>query len=180
MTKENHEYVLLTDEEARTLGETPPAPFPSVNKQQWTRVKEIGKMPQNIKPSLKSSSVAVTESGFAFLQSTRNTIQNESYEDIEWSWKIILENRSKHGICAYGGYSLIDKDGFVLSAAGTDCDNNENGICVKAGAQGIIQGRCSWRINAASTPYTPSRVVLGDYKLFVRHASILDEALKNE
>lgn len=92
-------------------------------------------------------------------------------------WKIVLENRSKHGICAHVEYSLFDKDGFVLTATGTDWDNKENDVCVKAGTRGIIQGRGLWRINATSTPYPPSRVVRGDYKLYLRHAFILDEAL---
>lgn len=177
MKKENHEYVDLTDEEALMLGETPPAPCPPDNEVCWSGVKDIGKIPQNIKDSLKPYSVVVTESGFAYLQSTKNTINNESYEDIEWSWKIIFENRSKRGICANGGYALLDRDGFELTATGTDWDNNENVVCVKAGAQGIIQGRGLWRINAASTPYPPSRVVRGDYALYLRHSNIVDEVI---
>ena len=177
MKEENHEYVYLTAKEADTLGETPPAPCPSDNKLCWSEVKEIGKQPKNIKANLKPYSIGVTESGFAYLQSTKNTTKDELYEDIEWSWKIIFENRSKRGICAYGGYSLLDKDRFVLTATDTDWDNNKNGVCVKAGAQGIIQGRGLWRINAASTPYPPSRVVRGDYKLYLRHPDIFDEAL---
>jgi len=110
MTNENHEFVFLTDKEARTLGETPPAPFPADDKQGWTTVRDIGEIPQNIKPSLKPYSIAITESGFAYLQSTKNTIKNESHEDIEWSWKIILENRSKRNICAYGAAILGEVD----------------------------------------------------------------------
>jgi len=183
MTNENHEFVILTEEEARTLGETPVAPCPRAKQNErydercWTRVRDIGDTPKNIKPSLKPYSIAVTESGFAYLQSTKNTIKKESYEDIEWSWKIIFKNRSKHGICAYGGYSLVDKNGFVLAASGTDSNNVENCVCVEAGTQGIVQGRGLWRINTASTPYPPSRVVRGDYKLYLRHANILDEAI---
>ena len=194
MTSENHEFVLLTDEEAHALGETPrapwppdPAPLPSYNERRnlfdrWTRVKDIGEKSQNLKPSLKPYSIVVSASGFAFLQSTKNNIKNESYEDIEWNWKIVLENRSKRVICAYGGYSLLDKDGFVLTVTGTDWDINEEGVCVKAGSDSIIQGRGIWRINTTTIPYPPSRVMQGDYKLFLRHGNgfIDDMGLLNE
>ncbi len=70
--------------DARTLGEVKPAPSPPDNKQGWTRVKEVGESPENIKPNLKPYSVEVIESGYAFLQSTRHTDKTKSYDDIEW------------------------------------------------------------------------------------------------
>lgn len=166
---EKHEFIILTEKDALILGEVPPAPFPPDNKQGWERVKEVSESPENIKPNLKPYSIAVIESGFAFLQSTKRTDKAESYDDIEWGWKVILENRSKRAIYAYGGYSLFDKDGFILTTTGTDWDNNESGVYIKAGDRGVIQGRGLWRMDVASKPYPPSRVHSGDYKLFLRH-----------
>ena len=166
---ETHEFVILTKKDALTLGEAASGPFPTHNKQGWSRVKEVGKSPKNIKPTLKPYSIAVIESGFIFLQSTRSTGKSEKYDDIEWGWKIILENRSKRSIHAYGGYSLFDKDGFILTATGYDWDNKEFGVYIKAGGRGIIQGSGLWRVEMASKPYPPSRVDSGDYKLFLRH-----------
>ncbi len=81
----------------------------------------------------------------------------------------VLENKSKRGIYAYGGYSLFDNDGFILTATGNDWDNNESGVYVKPGEKGIAQGRGLSRVDVASKPYPPSRVSRGDYKLFLRH-----------
>ncbi|MBW2570607.1 MAG: hypothetical protein JRE47_14895 [Deltaproteobacteria bacterium] len=167
---ETHEFVILTKKDALTLGEMPPLPFPARNEKGWSRVKKVGEFPEDIKPTLKPYSIAVIESGFVFLQTTRPTGKSETYDDIEWGWRIILENRSKRGIHAYGGYSLMDSDGFILTATGNDWDNDESGVYVAAGKTGIIQGRGLWRVEVASKPYPPSRVDSGDYKLFLRHA----------
>jgi hypothetical protein len=69
---ETHEYALLTIKDAHTLGEMPPPRFPSGNKQCWSRMKAIGEIPENIKPTLKSYSVAIVESGYKFIQSTKS------------------------------------------------------------------------------------------------------------
>lgn len=179
---ETHEFVILTKKDALALGEAPPGPFAPHNKQGWSRVKEVGESPENIKPTLKPYSIAVIESGFVFLQSTRSTGKSETYDAIEWGWKIILENRSNRGIHAYGGYSLFDKDGFILTATGNDWDNNESGVYIKAGGRAIIQGRGLWRVEVASKPYPPSRVDSGDYKLFLRHDIFehLDDDIKTK
>lgn len=164
---ENHEYVLLTAKDALHLGEAPPSPFPAANKQGWTRVKEMGMQPESMKPALKPYSVIVIESGFAFLQSTKTKEQTQ--ENLEWGWKVVIENKSKRAVWAYGGYSLFDKDSFVLATAGADWDNDESGVLIKAGERGTVQGNKVWQIPAATKPYPPSRVVRGDYKLFLRH-----------
>ena len=166
---ETHEYVLLTARDAQALGKVPPGPFPADNKQGWTRVKEVRVPPENIKPTLKPYSVVAIEQGFSFLQSTKITAKETSYQDIEWGWKVVLENRSKRGVHAYGGYSLLDKDGFALAATGTDWDNNESGVLINPGERATIQGKAVWRIAKATKPYPPFRVVGGDYKLFLRH-----------
>lgn len=169
METENHKFVIFTEKDAHTLGEPGPAPFPAGNKQGWSRVKDIGESPENIQPKLNPYSVTVIESGYTILQSTRHNTKSGSYDDIEWGWKVTLENKSKRGIYAYGGYSLFDDSGFILNATGNDWDNNESGVFIKAGEKGIVQGRGLWRVDAATKPYPPSRVSRGDYKLFLRH-----------
>jgi hypothetical protein len=182
-TKADHdEYVLLTAKDAQVLGEVPPAPFPDRNKQGWTRVKEMGESPEKLKSTLKPYSVVVVEDGFAFLQSTKNKSKKLTNEDLEWGWKIVIENKSKRDVWAYGGYSLFDKDGFVLADTGTDWDDEESGLLIKAGERGTVQGKVVWQIPAATKPYPPSRVVRGDYKLFLRHDIFkrIDDDIQNK
>lgn len=167
--EENHEYVLLTAKDAQDLSATPPAPFPDDNQQQWVRVKKIGEPPEKIETRLQPYSIAVLEASFAFLQSTSTNNQQLPYEDLDWGWRLIVENRSKRDVYAYGGYSLFDKDGFSLTETGTDWDNNEPGVLIKPGERGVVQGKAIWRINRATKPYASSRAVRGDYKLFLRH-----------
>jgi len=188
MTSVHHEYFYLTDNEARTLGEElpPPPPPPAAHKRDvfddlmgdppnWTRVKDINEIPSSIKNKYKPYAIEVKESGFAYLQTTPMTHADKSYEDLQWSWKIVLENKRKHGIYAYGGYALFDKDNYVLTSTGVDWDYNEPGTYIKAGMRGIINGRGNWKYSSKTNPYPPTRVYKGDYKLFIRDASIQDE-----
>jgi hypothetical protein len=163
---ETHEYVLLTAKDAKTLGEIPPR-----DEQDWVQVKEYGKPPENIKSSLKSHAVTVVESGFTFLASTKETGKNQDHEVFEWGYKLVLENRSKRSIHAYGGYVLFDKDGFELTRTNFDWDKGSE-VLIKPGGRSVIKRQSFWQIDKATKPYPPSRVVGGDYKLFLRHDPI--------
>lgn len=166
---EEHQYVLLTAKDAQKMGEILPAPFPDSNQEHWTRVKDIGETPEKLKPRLQPYAITVVEHAFAFLEVARTNNKDSSFDDIEWGWKVTLENKSTHDIYAYGGYALSDKDGFPLSASGKEWDNNENGVLIKAGARGVVRGTGRWLVNRESRPYPPTRVVKGDYRLFLKH-----------
>jgi hypothetical protein len=175
MKGEGHRYAILTDKEAKEIGVIPPAPFPSHNIMRWVKVKNIEETPSKLEQKLEPYSVVVIESGYSFLGVTRNVGKDKMWDDIEWGWKIILENKDKQNIYAYGGYALFDKDGFILENVGNDWDNNESGVLVEPGAKVTIQGRSHWLVNRASKPYTVKRVVRGDYKLFLRHGRFIFE-----
>lgn len=175
MKDEAHQYAILTDKEAKEVGEIPPAPCPPDIIRCWMRVKDVGETPDKLKQKLEPYSVVVIESGYSFLGVTRNVGKDKMWDDIEWGWKIILENKGKQNIYAYGRYALFDKDGFILENVGNDWDNNESGVLVEPGAKVTIQGRSHWLVNRASKPYTVKRVVRGDYKLFLRHGRFIFE-----
>ena len=162
---EGHEYRFMTAKDSKELGVPVPAPFPNNNEMKWSKVKDIGEIPDKLEQKFKPYSVFVVESGYAFLQVTQGSL----FDDIEWGWKIVLENRSKHDIYAYGGYALLDKDGFVLTKVGKDWDGNEAGVLIKSGTKGTIQGTSDWRVDRRTKPYAAKRVFKGDYKLFLRH-----------
>ena len=75
---ETHEFVKLTSKDAQALGELPQLIFKN-NDRSWIKVKTAGKPPETIKPTLKPYSVAVIESGFVFMQSTRRTTKFSTY-----------------------------------------------------------------------------------------------------
>jgi len=162
----DHQYVLLTAKDVEKIGEIAPAPFKDSS---WTMVKDIGDTPEKLKPELQPYGIMVIEHDFAFLEVARTNNNNNSFDDVEWGWKVILENKSAHDIYAYGGYALFDKDGFLLGSSGKKWDNNEDGVLIKAGARGVVRGTSRWWVNRESKPYPPSRVAQGDYMLFLRH-----------
>lgn len=116
----------------------------------------------------KEGPVLVIESGYKFLQLTKDVGNDKLYDDIEWGWKITIENGSKHDIYARGGYALLDKDGFILTKTNEDLKNKQ-GVLIKAGTKETIQGTAHWLVHSKSTPYTAKRVAKGDYELFLQY-----------
>ncbi len=172
-------YVLLTEKDAKKIGEMtrPPSPY---GRGDWDKVKDVGEMPEKIKPALTPYAITVVDHSFAFLEVSPSPNKNSSFDDVEWGWKVTLENKSKYDeIYAYGGYALFDKDGFLLVKTGMDWDNwddEEYGVLIKAGSRVVIKGSDHWRVNRASKPYSPTRVASGDYRLFLRHGNVEYEA----
>ncbi len=119
----------------------------------------------------KEGPVLVIESGYKFLQLTKDVGNNKLYDDIEWGWKITVENSSKHDIYARGGYALLDKDGFILTRTNEDLKNKQ-GVLIKAGTKETIQGTAHWLVYSKSDPYTAKRVAKGNYELFLQYPSI--------
>jgi len=119
----------------------------------------------------KGEPVLVIESGYKFLQLTKDVGNDKLYDDIEWGWKITIENGSKHDIFAHGGYALLDKDGFILTKTNEDLKNKQ-GILIKAGTKETIQGTAHWLVYNKSEPYTAKRVAKGDYELFLQYPNI--------
>jgi hypothetical protein len=119
----------------------------------------------------KEGPVLVIESGYKFLQLTKDVGNNKLYDDIEWGWKITVENSSKHDIYARGGYALLDKDGFILTRTNEDLKNKQ-GVLIKAGTKETIQGTAHWLVYSKSDPYTAKRVAKGNYELFLQYPNI--------
>ncbi len=156
-------------QEYRIIEDDRSVPFPSTNPNRWVRVKTIGEQPATTAEAEGRLLVRVVESGFIFLESTDVAVKDDKYENVQWGWKVVLENKSKKGVRAYAGYSLLDKDDFVLiSTTEEEWSACEEGIYIGAGERVILKAKMAWLIKKGTTPYPPSRAVKGDYKLFLR------------
>lgn len=178
----NHQYPYVRDADWKKLPNNikkmipPPAPCPAENKLCWSRVKEIGRIPEEFNKGLVLYSVIVIESSYAFLEVTTRMINNIEYDVLKWGWKIKLKNNSRKGICAYTGYALYDENNFLLSKTDEkDWDNDTQGIFLKPRGTKDLKGTAQWLIEKKSYPYPAKRVHYGDYKLFLRNADFFDE-----
>jgi len=78
-------------------------------------LKSIGKPPKFIVTNEDGVFVTVNNYGYVFLQISKNIIGN--YDDIEWAWKMTIENNSKYMVSANIKYGLMDENGFILTTS---------------------------------------------------------------
>lgn len=121
-------------------------------------------MPKPINPEMKE--IIVSETGFILLQKSQYTKESIRTDEIEWGWRLVIENRGEIVAYACAGYSLLDQQGFVLASAGDKtCKKGADIIRLNPGDKKTLQGRSYWEVNSESKPYPAKRIANGDYWL---------------
>ncbi len=181
--KEGHQFVFITPEEKKIINEgfkekekkLQKGNFRIISgrlKRTYSKfVKKIGETPTVYDSKIKPYSVFVIESGYSFLQVTKELGKDKLYDEVEWGWKITIENRSKYDIYAKVNYALLDKEGFILTKTN---EASKNEVLIKSGTTETIQRVANWQVYSNSKPYTAKRVAKGDYSLFLRTEDIFD------
>ncbi|SPD74709.1 hypothetical protein PITCH_A300012 [uncultured Desulfobacterium sp.] len=125
--------------------------------------KSIGKSPKFIVTGEDGASVTVSNYGYVFLQVSKELADN--YDDIEWAWKMSIENNSKYEIHADLEYGLLDENGFIL----TTSKGFSNLKTINPNTKETFQSQETWRVKSNSTPHPIERVVKGDYGISLKY-----------